>query len=146
MKNVSLFFLACAAMILTAGCASTSTIVSEFDADGKLVKETKTSESIISSVVQSTKEKTVIIWEDGFVGYLSASTGTSEDPTPHGKIFIGKVNKGMISLHKNHNDISGVAAVIMATKSDLSASFTGLKAEGAKTAEPSKAVSVEAKP
>ena len=56
--------------------------------------------------------------------YISASSGTVEDPTPHGKIFCGKVNKGALSLLPNQQGLPGIARIIQATKSDITASLT----------------------
>ena len=64
------------------------------------------------------------MWEDGWAAYLSVSSGTLEDPTPHGKIFMGKVNKGAISLLPNQNGLPGISRIIQATKNDVSASLT----------------------
>lgn len=114
--------LATSSLILLTACTSTKTVISEYDKDGKVTKVTETSESIVSTVVKSTKDKTVIIWEDNFSAYISASSGTTEDPTPHGKLFIGKTNKGVISIHKDHKDISGIAEVIQSTKTDSTVS------------------------
>lgn len=117
------------ALVLLTGCASTKSVITEFGADGKIVKVTETTESVISTVVESTKNKTLIVWEDGLTGYISASAGTAEDPTPTGKIFVGKVNKGVISIHAEHKNLTDVAKVIIATKSNTSADFTGFKSE-----------------
>ena len=71
---------------LLTGCASTT--ITEFDAAGKITKKTETSQSVIGTLTSSTQNKTVIMWEDGWTAYISGSTGTTEDPTPHGKIKI----------------------------------------------------------
>ena len=120
--------LAVALFVLT-GCAATRSTITEYDASGNILKKTETSESVISSVVKSTKNKSVIIWEDGWAGYISVSSGTLDDPTPHGKIFAGKVNKGAVSLLPNQSGLSGIAKIIQATKSDLSVSFDGAASE-----------------
>lgn len=128
MKLICALFL----LFFTVGCTATKSLVTEYGADGKVVKVTETTESVISSVTASTKDKTVIAWEDGWTAYISASSGTTEDPTPHGKIYVGKVNKGAISLHKNHNDVKGLADIIMSTKSDLKVNMTGAESASSK--------------
>ena len=115
--------------LLLSGCAATRSTITEYDASGNILKKTETSESVISSVVKSTKNKSVVIWEDGWAGYISISSGTTEDPTPHGKIFAGKVNKGAVSLLPNQSGLSGIAKIIQATKSDLSVGLDGATAE-----------------
>lgn len=120
--------LAVALFVLT-GCAATRSTITEYDASGNLLRKTETSESVISSVTKSTQNKSVIIWEDGWAGYISVSSGTLDDPTPHGRIFAGKVNKGAVSLLPNQSGLSGIAKIIQATKSDLSVGLDGATAE-----------------
>ena len=115
--------LAVAALMLT-GCAATRSTITEYDATGNILKKTETSESIIATVTKSTQNKTVVMWEDGWAGYISISSGTTEDPMPHGKIFAGKVNKGAISILPNQQNLPGIAKIIQATKSDVSVSLT----------------------
>lgn len=127
-KNIFIFIL-CFAIAFATGCTSTGTVITEFDANGKVVKETKTSQSVISSVVESTKDKTVVVWEDVWAGYISASAGTTKDPTPHLDLFIGKVNKGVITLHKDQQELEGISDIIYATRSELSANSTGISSQ-----------------
>lgn len=114
-------------VVTIAGCSST--IVYEFDKDGKVVRKTETSTDIVGSIAQSTKDKTLVIWRNGWAGYLSVSPGTQEDPSPHGKIFVGKTDGGYISIHKDHQklDFEGVAEVIRSTNSDLAISADAKK-------------------
>ena len=117
------------ALFLLTGCAATRSTITEYDASGNILKKTETSESVISSVVKSTKNKSVVIWEDGWAGYISVSSGTMDDPTPHGRIFAGKINKGAVSLLPNQSGLPGIAKIIQATKSDLSVGLDGATAE-----------------
>lgn len=121
--------LSAAALFVLTGCAATKSTITEFDASGNLLKKTETSESVISSVVNSTKNKSVVMWEDGWAGYISVSSGTLDDPTPHGKIFAGKVNKGAVSLLPNQSGLPGIAKIIQATKSDLAVGLDGATSE-----------------
>lgn len=118
-----------AALFVLTGCAATRSTITEYDASGNILKKTETSESVISSVVKSTKNKSVIIWEDGWAGYISVSSGTLDDPTPHGKIFAGKINKGAVSILPDQSGLPGIAKIIQATKSDLSVGLDGATAE-----------------
>ena len=117
-KGMFCLFCAVAGGLLSA-CASTSSTILEYDASGKVVKRTETSESVIKTV-----NKSVVVWEDGWAAYISVSSGTTEDPTPHGKIFMGKVNKGAISMLPNQSGLTGISTIIQSTKSDVSASLT----------------------
>lgn len=112
------------AMFVLTGCAATRSTVTEYDSAGNILKKTESSESIIATVTKSTQGKTVVMWEDGWAGYISISSGTTEDPTPHGKIFAGKVNKGAVSILPNQQNLPGIAKIIQATKSDVSLSLT----------------------
>lgn len=116
-------------MFVLTGCAATRSTITEYDASGNILKKTETSESVISSVTKSTQNKSVIIWEDGWAGYISVSSGTMDDPTPHGRIFAGKINKGAVSLLPNQSGLPGIAKIIQATKSDLSIGLDGATAE-----------------
>ena len=117
--------LSAAALFVLTGCAATKSTITEYDASGNILKKTETSESVISSVTKSTQNKSVIIWEDGWAGYISVSSGTMDDPTPHGRIFAGKINKGAVSLLPNQSGLPGIAKIIQATKSDLSIGLDG---------------------
>ena len=111
-------------VLLATGCTSTTSTILEYDETGNLVKRTESSESVIKTVTDSTKNKSVIVWEDGWAAYISVSSGTTEDPTPHGKLFAGKVNKGAISILPDQTALPGIAKIIQATKSDITASLT----------------------
>ena len=129
MKTKLFTILSAAALFVLTGCAATRSTITEYDASGNILKKTETSESVISSVTKSTRNKSVIIWEDGWAGYISVSSGTMDDPTPHGKIFAGKINKGAVSLLPNQSGLPGIAKIIQATKSDLSVGLDGATAE-----------------
>lgn len=112
-------------MVLT-GCTSTRSTITEYDNAGNMTRKTETSESVIKTVTTATENKTVVMWEDGWAGYISMSAGTADDPTPHGKIFAGKTNKGWISVLPNQQGLPGIAKVIQATKSDVTVSLDGI--------------------
>ncbi len=122
MRKLILFFSCGALGVLLSACASTGSTIYTYDSDGRVTQKTVTSESVIKTVTDSTKNKSVVMWEDGWAAYMSVSSGTLEDPTPHGKIFMGKVNKGAVS--PNQNGLTGISRIIQATKNDVSASLT----------------------
>jgi hypothetical protein len=135
-KMFSFIVLAELLILLAAGC-KTATTVCEFDKDGKITKQTTTEADAISKITASTKDKTVIAWSDGWAAYISASTATTEDPTPTGKIFAGKVAKGYISLLKDQTNFADIANVIKATKTDLSVTTSGASSTSSSTASSS---------
>lgn len=120
---------------LLCGCTSTRSMITEFDKDGKITRLTESTQSVIQTLMSSTQNKSVIIWEDGWAAYISGSTGTFDDPTPHGKIFCGKVNKGWISLQKDQQNIAGIAKIIQSTKSDVSVTLEGVSSTSSDLSE-----------
>ena len=126
MRKLFLFLLCGAIAAMVTGCAATRSVITEYDAAGNVSRITESSESVIKTVTASTQGKTVVMWEDGWAAYISVSSGTTEDPTPHGKIFTGKVNKGAVSILPNQTGLPGIARIIQATKSDFRASLEGV--------------------
>lgn len=120
------FFGTVTSLFLMVGCASTHSIVTEYDAGGNIVKKTESTESVIKTVTASTQGKTLLMWEDGWAAYISISSGTLDDPMPHGKIFAGKISKGAFSILPNQQGLPGIAKIVQATKSDFSADLSGV--------------------
>lgn len=146
-KFTEIFFAVIAMLIflliisMLSGCSTTT--VWEFDKEGKCVKKTETETDIAGSIIQSTKDKTVLIWHEGWAAYASVSPATFEDPTPHLKGFVGKDNRGYFAVHKDHQHLNfdGIAKVVQATKSNLNVSATG---EGLSAEESSQGQTVQA--
>ena len=117
-------------LALAAGCTSTRSTTITYDKDGKVVSRTETSDSVVKSITDSTKGKTVVAWESGWAAYLSASTATEEDPAPHVKMFAGKTDKGVISALPNQTGWDGITNAILATHYGLEVTATGIKTSG----------------
>ena len=115
MRKHFFFFLCGVFAAVLSACTSTTSTILEYDETGNLVKRTESSESVIKTVTDSTKNKSVIVWEDGWAAYISVSSGTA---------VAGKVNKGAISILPDQTALPGIAKIIQATKSDISASLT----------------------
>ncbi len=128
MKRIQLFTAVFSAALLT-GCATTST-VTEFDRDGNVTKVTVTERDPFDKVTESTRDKSVVAWSNGWAAYISVSTATTEDPTPTGKIFAGKVSKGVITLHKDQRNADAIPAIIAATREDIRIGSDGIAATG----------------
>lgn len=126
-KNKILLVVAAGSLLLlTGGCfTGTTSTITEYSPDGKIVKVTQTGESVVKSITESTKDKTCITWESGWNAYLHATAATAESPTPTFRIGAGKVDKGKLTLHKDHKDFP-VAEIIKATRSDLEVSTAGV--------------------
>lgn len=118
-------YIAIALMLIMAGCTATKSYVKEYDTEGRIVRETVTSESIVTSLTKSTQKKTVIAWESGWTAYLSCSGATTEDPTPTFKMGAGKIDSGLISALPE-TKWEGLPAVIAATRQDLIVNADGI--------------------
>lgn len=126
MRKLILFSLCGVFAAALCGCTSTSSTILEYDAEGRLVKRTDTSESVIKTITESTKNKTVIAWDNSWLAGISASTATTEDPTPTVKILAGRNDKGVINLLPSHG-IAALKDIIPAIRAgDLSVSPTSI--------------------
>lgn len=126
MRKAMLMVLTVAMVGFLTGCSSMK--MTTYDKDGKIVSIEEVSTDIAGSIVQSTKDKTVIMWESGWCAYFTASPGTMEDPTPTVKGFGGKVDKGYIGVYKDHANANfdGLAKVIAATSKTIGVSAQGI--------------------
>lgn len=132
MRKLILFFLISSLCVLLSACASTSSTILEYDAAGNVVKRTETSESVIKTITDSTRGKTVIAWDNSWLAGLSISTATTEDPTPTIKILAGRNDKGVINVLPQH-DISVFKEIIPAIRAgDLNAGVTGVTSTSTK--------------
>ena len=122
-------FAAALAALALAGCTATETVIREYDAEGNLLKKTCISESLVKDITESTKNKTLVVWENGWAAYLSASTATNDDPTPTVKMWAGKTSKGVISALPNQQNWEGIAQTITATRENLRVSPSAMEAE-----------------
>lgn len=120
-----------AALLLLTGCFSpTQSTIEEYDADGRLSRRTVTSESVIKTVTESTKDKSLIVWDSSWLAYLAVTTSTAEDPTPTMKMGVGRADKGAATIHKNH-DLSLLPDIITAARAgEISLSASGIGTSG----------------
>ncbi|MEI8244344.1 MAG: hypothetical protein WCI51_00855 [Lentisphaerota bacterium] len=126
------------------GCAGlNTTTVKEIDpATGKVTKETttKTEQSLAQTIVSSTEHKSIYVFSSGWFFWFEVTPGTPDNPTPHAKAKGGCIDEGMLLLHKDQQNIQGVADVIRAGRSNFSASATGASSNASAPANPSPAV------
>ncbi len=120
------FAIICLLVALLSGCGTTSTVTT-YDTDGKIQTIEYVDADIVGSIMQSTKDKSVFVWESGWLFYIKGSPGTYENPTPTLVLLGGKIDKGYISIHKDHQNtnFTGLAKVIEATNKTLSISANG---------------------
>ena len=125
-------FVAGFACLLTGCLSSTQSVITEYDADGRIERVTETSESVVTSLTKSTAQKTVVAWESGWAAYISASTATMTEPTPTVRLFAGKTDKGLVSALPDQQDWAGIAKAITATKYELNVTPEGVSSTGSK--------------
>jgi hypothetical protein len=113
-------------IVLLSGCNSTKTIF-EFDKDGNVTKKIETDESVIKQITESTKNKTLYVWSKGWAAKIQASTATTDNPTPTFVIYAGNIDQGILSLHKEQQNLDDLIKVIKACNgSSLSISSDGV--------------------
>lgn len=115
------------AMLLLGGClGGTRSTVTEYRTDGSIERCTVSEQSVVDSLTRSTGNKTVIVWESGWAAYVAGSTATTEDPTPHIKLFAGKADRGWVSALPGQQNWDGIARAIKATRMGLEVGATGV--------------------
>jgi len=102
------------------------TTVCEFAADGTLTRKTTTTTPVLDKLIESTRSKTIVAWNDGWMAYISASTATTDDPTPTMKLYAGRANEGYMSVLENQSNLGGIAEVVAALKGSLSITSEGI--------------------
>ena len=109
-------------------CSTVSTITT-YDEKGNIIKVEKIEKGAVDKLMESVKDKTLIIWRSGWAGYISASPATIQDPTPTFKIFAGKMDEGYISINKENKDLDwkGISEAISATNKSLKISAKGME-------------------
>jgi len=122
----STVLLLAAMLFCVAGCA-TKTVVTEFDLEGHITKKTETDRDPFDKITESTRDKSVVGWSNGWAAYIRATTATTENPTPTGEIYAGKVSKGLLTLHKDQQNADKIPAIIAATREDVTVDMTGIK-------------------
>lgn len=146
MKKVLIRCILLSAVIALTGCHSTTTIC-EFDADGKLIKKTETSESPIMTVEKSLTNKAVVAWGDGLLMSGSISPGTTDNPMPHVKGEFRNGNGGLATIPKDMPaaTVTAILGIVGATKSDAVMGITadGVSIGGKRAAETASATEPE---
>ena len=135
MKTV--FLAAAAASFLTlTGCFSpTRSIITEYDESGRILRRTETSESVVRTVVESTKDKSILVWDNSFLAYLAVTTSTVEDPTPTMRMGVGRADKGAATIHKDH-DLALLPEIITSARTgEIGVTGSGVGAKSAVRSE-----------
>ncbi len=98
-----LLFALLAFALSACGTLTNTSTITELDASGRAIRTTVTNEAVASKLMESTKDKTVVLWDNSFLAYVSASTATVDDPTPTVRMGLGRADKGLMTIHKGHN-------------------------------------------
>ena len=109
------------ATVMLAGCSSTS-IITEYDANGNIVKKTETKESVVEQVMASTKDKTVIAFREFYAVGLRAEPST-ETLFTFECAYVHK-NTGVISVLKEQQNLDKIANIVYNMKQTDSVSAT----------------------
>lgn len=129
--TLALMMFITALILLVSGCSSTS-IITEYDAEGKVIKKTETKESVVEQVIASTQNKTVIVFRESyFVGLRaqpSDSLFTLESAYYH-------QNTGVASILKDQQNINEIVGIVKAIKQtdSVSVSSTGINSNSSST-------------
>lgn len=116
--------LGCFPGLALTGCLSDSgDCIREFDASGVLVREETHTESPVKSILASVGDKTIVLWDNSWIAFISASSFSLEDPAPVFKMGIGHADKGYISLLSQH-DFSSVSETVRAVREETLALTT----------------------
>ncbi len=124
-------------MLSLAGClAPTLSTIREYNAGGELVRETVTSESILKTVTESTRNKLVFINNQSWVAGLRAVPPGSSIENPAGvfELLAGKCDVTMLTLPASASNMTpsnarGLSQIIEAARSgELSIGSSGLSA------------------
>ena len=121
------------------GCLSnTSSVIKEFDTSGKLVKETTTQESVVKTLIDSTKNKVVWASDQGWAAgiYFVPPASSAENPAGVLKIIAGKNDMTMLTAPVSPipesavvNAIGGFSSMIAAGRAGtLSVTSNGVSA------------------
>jgi len=109
------------AAVMLAGCSSTS-IITEYDAQGNITKKTETKESVVEQVIASTKDKTVIVFREFYMVGLRAEP-SSENLFSLECAYMHK-NTGVISVLKDQQNLDKIANIVYNMKQTDSVSAT----------------------
>ena len=132
MKKISLYILGTLALVLSAGCSSTTITETTYNADGTVAstKVTETSDSPIVVGISNTKDKHVL----GHIGGWYANVGVQPNRNSYG-IGVGSIDNTYASIVASDGTKDGkevakqFAKIVNASKYKLSVSAEGVNSE-----------------
>ena len=122
MKKLNVFFVGVLALILSAGCSSTT--ITEYDKDGNVVSITTTEADVMSILAQGSKNK------DNFVAFNTWAFGANPTANIYG---VGSFSGVIGSINKENGAVNAGAYATMINeakvKLNLTADKDGIKAK-----------------
>ena len=94
------------------GCSSTK--ITEYE-DGKIIKVTETDTSIVSSITDSTKNKSVFNWTTLFCFDLELIMLPVKEMSPRVHLRLGKITNGTMSILSGQANLDDIPPIIDAT-------------------------------
>lgn len=104
------------------GCG-TITVKDIDPATGKVVKETTTTGTGV--IITSTQNKSIYAFRSGWFFLAEVTPGSPDNPMAHFTLDGGCLDSGILLLHKDQQNIQGVADIIKAGRSSFTVSATG---------------------
>lgn len=74
----------------------------------------KESESLVKTIVNSTQNKTVIMWRRGWAGGVEATIFSEENPLPVLRAFGAKDDEGVVTIPKDQKGTENIPAIVSA--------------------------------
>ncbi len=116
-------------LIPLTGClAPTQSTITEYRDDGTVERVTVTSESVVKTVTESTKLKTVVAWNNSWLigAIIVPPASSAENPAGAVKFLAGKNDEGAATLSDKH-DAKHLPEIIRSARAgELKASTNGI--------------------
>ncbi len=114
---------------LIAGCSTTTKTTTVFDEKGTIVaQEVLGEKDAFDKVTNSTKEKTIFVWSNGWFARLRFKIPFLKDAFQFFDMTVGELNTGRLHI-KDGAHLQYVKDAINATKESLTANKEGVKNE-----------------
>ncbi len=132
MKKLTLFLAVFTVLIISflfSGCTTTTKTTTVFDEKGTIVAQEVIGEKdAFDKVTNSTKEKTIFVWSNGWFARLRLKIPFLKDAFQFFDMTVGELNTGRLHI-KDGAHLQYVKDAINATKETLTANKEGVKNE-----------------
>lgn len=132
-KLVSILIAGLLAVLFITGCGSIT--VKDIDLNtGKVIRETTSTGTGV--IIASTQNKSIYAFRSGWFFLAEVTPGSPNNPMAHFTLDGGCLDSGILLLHKDQQNIQGVADIIRAGRSNFSASATGASSNAGAPSNP----------